>query len=269
MNIPKGSLVAIIGAVGSGKSSLLSSILGDMKILSGTIDYKGSIAYVPQEAWIMNKSLRDNILFHKNFNRKFYGSVINACCLQPDLDQLIAGDMTEIGEKGVNISGGQKQRISLARAVYSDSDIYLLDDPLSAVDAHVGKSLFEDVIGNTGLLKDKTRILVTHSLSVLPHVDKIYMMQNGTIKDLGSYYELRNNDSEVLDYIQSQLKQQEENQEQQKLTEQDSISVADSITRAPEITQNGIVDDGRLSGSCQQDQDQLQSKLIEDEEMES
>ncbi|CAJ0955155.1 unnamed protein product, partial [Mesorhabditis belari] len=162
MSIPRGSLVAIVGKVGSGKSSILSAILGEMNRVGGSVDVMGNVAYVPQQAWIQNMPLRDNILFNKPMNRDFYESVVEACALKPDFAALPAEDMTEIGEKGINLSGGQKQRVSLARAVYANCDVILLDDPLSAVDAHVGKHIFEKVISSsTGLLKHATRVLVT------------------------------------------------------------------------------------------------------------
>ncbi|KAJ2710645.1 hypothetical protein H4R19_003650, partial [Coemansia spiralis] len=152
-------LVAVIGRVGAGKSSLMSAILGDMVKCAGTVTIRGSVAYVPQQPWIMNATLRDNILFGHRFDQEFYDRVVDACALSPDLEMLPAGDMTEIGEKGINLSGGQKARVSLARAVYARADVYLLDDPLSAVDAHVGKHIFTNVVGPQGLLKTRARIL--------------------------------------------------------------------------------------------------------------
>lgn len=123
-------LVGIVGGVGSGKSSLMSAILGEMEKLSGKVDIRGRIAYVPQEAWILNDTIRENILLNKKYDAKKYKKVLEACSLEVDLTMFAAGDMTEVGEKGINLSGGQKQRISLARAIYSNSDIYLLDNPL-------------------------------------------------------------------------------------------------------------------------------------------
>ncbi|XP_056263511.1 multidrug resistance-associated protein 1 isoform X3 [Pseudoliparis swirei] len=188
--IPEGSLVAVVGHVGSGKSSLLSALLGEMDKLEGTVAVKGSVAYVPQQAWIQNATLKDNIMFGQERRQTWYQRVVEACALEPDLEILPAGDETEIGEKGVNLSGGQKQRVSLARAVYCDRAVYLLDDPLSAVDAHVGKHIFEQVVGPQGLLKDKTRVLVTHGLSYLPQTDLILVMVEGEITEMGSYQHL-------------------------------------------------------------------------------
>ncbi|NXK86155.1 MRP1 protein, partial [Formicarius rufipectus] len=190
VSIPKGSLVAVVGQVGSGKSSFLSAVLGEMEKLEGTIQRRGSVAYVSQQAWIQNDSLQENILFGADLNRSYYELVLEACALLPDLEQLPNGDQTEIGERGVNLSGGQKQRVSLARAAYSNADLYLLDDPLSAVDVHVGKHLFEKLIGPSGLLKSKTRILVTHNLTLLSHTDLVIVMEEGRIRQMGTYQEL-------------------------------------------------------------------------------
>nr|XP_043873402.1 multidrug resistance-associated protein 1 isoform X1 [Solea senegalensis] len=198
--IPEGSLVAVVGHVGSGKSSLLSALLGEMDKLEGTVSVKGLVAYVPQQAWIQNSTLRENIVFGQEWRETWYQQVLEACALQPDLQVLPAGDETEIGEKGVNLSGGQKQRVSLARAVYCERAVYLLDDPLSAVDAHVGKHIFSQVIGQQGLLKDKTRVLVTHGLSYLPQVDLILVMVEGQITEMGSYQQLMATDGAFAEF---------------------------------------------------------------------
>lgn len=173
LNVKKGSLIAVVGSVGSGKSSLLSALLGEMEKLRGHVGVTGQVAYVPQQAWIQNMSLRDNITFGKNYVRSFYNKIVDMCELKSDLNMLQRGDQTEIGEKGINLSGGQKARVSLARAVYQNADLYLLDDPLSAVDSHVGKHIFDKVIGPKGLLRNKTRILVTHGITFLKDMDLI------------------------------------------------------------------------------------------------
>lgn len=201
MNVKHKNIVAVVGTVGSGKSSLVQALLGEMGKISGRVNTLGTIAYVPQQAWIQNATLRDNILFGKTYDQKRYSKVIHACALGPDIDILSAGDKTEIGEKGINLSGGQKQRISLARAVYSDSDLYLLDDPLSAVDSHVGKHIFEEVIGPKGLLGKKTRILVTHGITFLPHVNNIFVMKEGQISESGTYQELLNKKGAFSDFL--------------------------------------------------------------------
>ncbi|XP_043568891.1 canalicular multispecific organic anion transporter 1 isoform X1 [Chiloscyllium plagiosum] len=201
LNIKPGKLVAVVGPVGSGKTSLISALLGEMENIKGFINIKGSFAYVPQQAWIQNNTLQDNILFGLEWEESRYQKVLEACALLPDLELLPAGDQTEIGEKGINLSGGQKQRVSLARAVYSDSDIIVLDDPLSAVDAHVGKHIFEKVIGPNGLLKNKTRILVTHGVTFLPQTDEIVVLVNGEVSEVGSYKTLRANMGAFADFL--------------------------------------------------------------------
>ncbi|KAF9207605.1 Canalicular multispecific organic anion transporter 2 [Haplosporangium sp. Z 27] len=192
LRISNSSLTAVVGRVGHGKSSLLSAIIGDMykQADEGVVRINGSIAYVAQEAWIMNRSVKDNILFGKPLDQERYQRVLHACSLLQDLDMLPAGDQTEIGERGINLSGGQKQRVSLARAAYQDADIYLLDDPLSAVDAHVDRHLWCNLIGPQGLLKDKTRILVTHGIHHLSEVDHIVVLKDGMIQEQGDYQTL-------------------------------------------------------------------------------
>ncbi|KAJ3096968.1 hypothetical protein HDU97_005396, partial [Phlyctochytrium planicorne] len=186
-SVKEGTLLAVAGSVGAGKSSLISGLLGEMYKSEGEVKMIGSVAYVSQTPWIMNATLRENILFGKRYDPKFYEDTIAACGLKPDIEILPGGDLTEIGEKGINLSGGQKQRISLARAVYSRSDIYLLDDTLSAVDAHVGRHIFDQVIGPKGLLGKKARIFVTHGLNFLPKTDAILLLQDGKVVESGTY----------------------------------------------------------------------------------
>eukprot|EP00004_Rigifila_ramosa_P018380 TRINITY_DN4565_c0_g1_i3.p1 TRINITY_DN4565_c0_g1~~TRINITY_DN4565_c0_g1_i3.p1 ORF type:complete len:991 (-),score=281.77 TRINITY_DN4565_c0_g1_i3:1492-4185(-) len=185
-----GEVVAVVGEVASGKSSLMEALLGGMIKVSGEVRVTGSVAYVAQQAWITNSTLRDNVLFGRPYDAERYSKVVKACALQQDIDMLPNGDMTEIGEKGINLSGGQKQRVSMARAVYQDTDVYLLDDPLSAVDAHVGAHIFENVIGARGILKDKCRILVTHGISFLPQTDRIVVLKCGQVTESGTYTQL-------------------------------------------------------------------------------
>ena len=187
--IPRGSLVAIVGPVGSGKSSLLAAMMGEMTRTSGSIRLGGTIAYCPQQSWIQNATVKDNILFGRPFDQDRYDAVIEQCALTADLQLLSHGDMTEIGERGINLSGGQRLRVNLARAAYYDADILILDDPLSAVDAHVGRTIFEECICG-GLMAGKTRILVTHHLHVLTQVDLILVMQSGQLVQRGTFDEL-------------------------------------------------------------------------------
>ncbi|XP_012560528.2 multidrug resistance-associated protein 1 isoform X1 [Hydra vulgaris] len=203
LKIPCGSLTAIVGQVGSGKSSLVSAILGEIKKVSGEVLVKDSISYVSQQPWIQNRSFRDNITFVSDYESNRYNKVVDACALKPDINSLPGGDRTEIGEKGINLSGGQKQRISIARAVYHNSEIYIMDDPLSAVDAHVGKHIFDQVIGSNGLLNKKTRILVTHNLTYLPLVDQIIVLSDNKISECGSYEELKNNAGAFAEFLKT------------------------------------------------------------------
>ncbi|XP_060068351.1 multidrug resistance-associated protein 1-like [Ylistrum balloti] len=215
VRVPEGSLVAVVGQVGSGKSSLISAILGEMKKVKGEVNVKGSLSYIPQQAWIQNATLQDNILFGENLQQRRYDDIVDACALVSDMDMLPGGDQTEIGEKGINLSGGQKQRVSLARAVYFDSDIYLLDDPLSAVDSHVGKHIFDRVLGSNGLLKNKTRILITHGVQWLPHVDTIVVLDNGKVTEMGSYDELLSHAGAFAKFLQTYLLQNDEDSDQE------------------------------------------------------
>ncbi|CAA7270432.1 unnamed protein product [Cyclocybe aegerita] len=189
--VPKGAFIAIVGRVGSGKSSLLQALIGEMRRTRGEVVFGGTVAYAPQTPWIRNATLRENVLFGQPDDEEKFREVIRACSLVHDLEVLPQGEDTEIGEKGINLSGGQKARVSLARAAYSGSDIVLLDDPLSAVDAYVGKSILENCL-LSGPLADRTRILVTHALHVLDKTDYIYVMENGRIIEQGTYNDLVN-----------------------------------------------------------------------------
>ena len=203
LKVKSASLTAVVGTVGAGKSSLISSLLGDLIKHNGMINMHGSVAYVSQQAWIQNLTVRENILFGKKFRKDKYDKVVEACALKPDLEILPGGDQTEIGEKGINLSGGQKQRVNIARAVYQNSDIYLFDDPLSAVDAHVGKHLFEHIVGPHGILKSKTRVLVTHGLAFLKHVDHVVFMKDGRIVEQGTFLDLLENCNSFKVFVQS------------------------------------------------------------------
>lgn len=188
LKVKSGMKVAICGTVGSGKSSLLSCILGEIQKLSGTVKISGAKAYVPQSPWILTGNIRENILFGNPYDSVRYYRTVKACALLKDFELFSSGDLTDIGERGINMSGGQKQRIQIARAVYQDADIYLFDDPFSAVDAHTGTQLFQECL--LGILKDKTIIYVTHQVEFLPAADIILVMQNGRIAQAGTFSEL-------------------------------------------------------------------------------
>ena len=213
IKVKKGSLTVIVGPTGSGKSSLLASMLGELVYLpketieefgdhsrflsdgelryleetllssdlTGTnpITINGSTGYCEQQPWVQNGKFRENVLFGSEFDKRKYVETIMACQLEPDLAIMTAGDQTEIGEKGINLSGGQKARVALARAIYNRPDILLMDDPISALDAHVREAVFKEVI--VGLMRDKTRILATHAVEVLPLADEIIIMKDGCI----------------------------------------------------------------------------------------
>ncbi|XP_068596454.1 ATP-binding cassette sub-family C member 5 [Brachionichthys hirsutus] len=188
LRIKTGSLVGICGGVGSGKSSLLSALLGKMTLVEGHVASSGGFSYVSQQAWILNDTLRENILFGNEYNQHKYDAVLEACCLLSDLAEVPYGDMTEIGERGVNLSGGQRQRLSVARALYSERPILLLDDPLSAVDACVGSHVFRKAI--RGIAKGKTVLFVTHQLQYLAECDHIVLMKDGQIAEHGTHAQL-------------------------------------------------------------------------------
>ncbi|KAK9267317.1 hypothetical protein L1049_009740 [Liquidambar formosana] len=192
LDIPVGSLVAIVGSTGEGKTSLISAMLGELPPMAdSSVVIRGTVAYVPQVSWIFNATVRDNILFGSVYEASRYEKAIDVTALRHDLDLLPGGDLTEIGERGVNISGGQKQRVSMARALYSNSDVYIFDDPLSALDAHVGRQVFDKCIN--GELRGKTRVLVTNQLHFLSQVDKIILVHEGMVKEEGAFEDLSNN----------------------------------------------------------------------------
>ncbi|KAM0944472.1 putative ABC-type xenobiotic transporter [Dioscorea sansibarensis] len=188
LEVYQGEKVAICGEVGAGKSTLLAAILGEIPKVEGTIQICGNIAYVSQTAWIQTGSVRDNILFGSPMDTNRYKATLEKCSLVKDIEMLPFGDLTEIGERGVNLSGGQKQRIQLARALYQDADIYLLDDPFSAVDAHTASSLFNDYV--MGALSTKMVLLVTHQVDFLPSFDYILLLSDGEILRAAPYNEL-------------------------------------------------------------------------------
>ncbi|KAF9172843.1 hypothetical protein BGX21_001195 [Mortierella sp. AD011] len=199
VKIARGSLVAVVGPVGSGKSSLLQAMVGNMTKGGGTVIRGTSISYASQTPWIQNATIRDNILFDTEFEEERYWRVIRACSLEKDLVLFPGGDMTEIGERGINLSGGQKARLSLARSVYFNAGMVVMDDPLSAVDAHVGKRLWKDSI--MGELKGKTRVIATHQLHVLPDVDYVICMKDGKIAAQGTYQELLEQNGDFMELM--------------------------------------------------------------------
>lgn len=222
LNVKAGQLCAIIGQVGAGKSSILHLLLGEMPILRGEIEIFGSTSYGSQEPWLFPGTIRSNILFGQEFDRRLYHDVISHCALTTDFVQLPDGDKTIVGERGAALSGGQKARISLARAVYKRASIYLLDDPLSAVDAHVGRHLFDEVIGPHGYLAKmgKTRILVTHQVHFLKDADWIVILDKGKIAYQGTYKNIANSKLDLAKMV-------EQPPEEKPLNELDNVPVED------------------------------------------
>jgi ABC-type multidrug transport system fused ATPase/permease subunit len=186
----KGELSCVVGRVGSGKSSFLQSILGDLWKIKGSAEVRGTVAYASQQTWILNATVKENIVFGYKYDSEFYEKTIKACALLDDFAQLPDGDETVVGERGISLSGGQKARVSLARSVYARADIYLLDDVLSAVDSHVGRHIIDNVLGPRGLLSTKTRILATNSIPVLKQASFITMLKEGEIAEKGTYSQL-------------------------------------------------------------------------------
>ncbi|KAF6818092.1 ABC metal ion transporter [Colletotrichum musicola] len=199
----KGELSCIVGRVGAGKSSFLQSILGDLWKVKGEVQVHGTVAYASQNAWILNATVKENVVFGYRYDPEFYEKTVKACALLDDFAQLPDGDETVVGERGISLSGGQKARVALARAVYARADIYLLDDVLSAVDSHVGRHIIENVLGPRGLLNTKTRILATNAIAVLSEASYITMLRDGEITERGTYKQLVAMKGMVADLIKT------------------------------------------------------------------
>uniref|UniRef100_A0AAQ5XR03 ATP-binding cassette sub-family C member 5 n=1 Tax=Amphiprion ocellaris TaxID=80972 RepID=A0AAQ5XR03_AMPOC len=228
--LPKGNLLGVCGNVGSGKSSLISCILEQMHLLQGSVTADGTFAYVSQQAWIFHGTVQENILMGQPLDQAKYDRVVDVCSLRADLKILPYGDQTEIGERGLNLSGGQKQRISLARAVYSDKDIFLLDDPLSAVDAHVGKHIFEECVKKE--LQGKSIILVTHQLQYLEFCDDILVLEDGEILEAGNHEDLMTAKGRYAQLISNyQLEQSKTHKEEEEVSPQGADQLQDDELR--------------------------------------
>jgi len=258
LEIKKGSFVAILGDVGSGKSSFLLSLTGEMKVPAENslpeIIVNGGMSHIPQQAWILNTTVKKNILFGNEFDAKKYQDAIKYSCLQSDLDILINKDETEIGEKGVNLSGGQKARVSLARALYKNSDIYLLDDPLSAVDAHVGSFILKECF--VGYLKDKTRVLVTHKFESLKYVDYIYIFNKGQIVQEGTLEALQN--TEIFQEIK----------EKYNMINKQEVPKEEIIEEEIKLTKEPSKEEEQEKETPQEEEKELLHKLMLDEDKE-
>lgn len=196
LHVPAASLCAVVGQVGAGKSTLLHVMLGELTVDSGHITVDGTVSYAAQEAWLFEGSIRANIVFIEEYDERRYRQVVRVCALERDFKLLPFGDSTVVGERGISLSGGQKARVNLARAVYKRADIYLLDDPLSAVDTHVGKHIFQECIQR--FLRDKICVLVTHQLQYLKEVKNLVVMNQARVEVQGTFAELRRMKIEAL-----------------------------------------------------------------------
>ncbi|KAF9120602.1 Multidrug resistance-associated protein 4 [Mortierella sp. 14UC] len=213
MKIKPGDLVAIVGDVGSGKSSTLAAIMGQIRLMAGSRTVRGTLAYVPHDAWLLNATAKENILFGSAFNQEKYSAILRVCALNRDMGLLSAGDETEIGERGINLSQGQRQRVSLARAVYSGADIMLLDDPLSGMDAQIGKHIFQECI--KGYLASKTVVYVTNQLQHLAACDYIIVMKGGSIEAQGTFTELMAQDVNLARIVDESMEIEDPDQIQE------------------------------------------------------
>ncbi|KAJ1392542.1 P-loop containing nucleoside triphosphate hydrolase [Sesbania bispinosa] len=265
LRVSHGMRVAVCGTVGSGKSTLLSCVLGEVPKISGILKVCGTKAYVAQSPWIQSGKIEDNILFGRDMDRERYDKVLEACSLKKDLEILSFGDQTVIGERGINLSGGQKQRIQIARALYQDADIYLFDDPFSAVDAHTGSHLFKECL--LGLLSSKTVVYVTHQVEFLPAADLILVMKDGKITQCGKYTDLLNTGTDFMELVGAHKK---------------ALSTLDSLdggTVSDEIST--LEQDGNVSGTHSvkekeannsngktDDNDEPKGQLVQEEERE-
>ncbi|WWD08510.1 hypothetical protein V865_006622 [Kwoniella europaea PYCC6329] len=256
LKIPRGALVCIVGRVGTGKSALLSSLIGDMRQLDGHTVFGGSVSYVLQQAWIHSGSIRDNITFSatsKKINFGRLGNVIDACALRSDIDAMNHGDLTNVGEKGLLLSGGQRQRLSLARAAYSHSDIVLLDDPLSAIDANVSHHILKECILGE-LMRGRTRLIVTHKGDILPHADLVLVMDRdsegeGKIVQQGNYHELKVQEGPFHSFISEYTSDRSGSTPTLKPAKPKSSTASNKESKTDKSSENDTMEEDRQIGS--------------------
>ncbi|KAK1124888.1 hypothetical protein K0M31_006238 [Melipona bicolor] len=240
VEIEKGKMYAIIGMVGTGKSSLLSAVLGEINVTGGHVRVNGSLSYAGQEAWVFGSTVRQNILFGQPYDRHRYQKVVKACSLQRDFKQFPQGDQTIVGERGSSLSGGQKARINLARSLYRQADIYLLDDPLSAVDTHVSKHLFEECMRR--YLAGKTRILATHQLQYVKNVDTIILIEQGKVTVFSHFQDLLNQRPEYAELLAAESESSEDSS-LEKSSMKRQFSTSSTRSRTPEASSGGTDDE--------------------------
>ncbi|XP_033104385.1 ATP-binding cassette sub-family C member 9-like, partial [Anneissia japonica] len=274
LEIPAGKLTMIVGAVGSGKSSVLAAMLGEMSTLSGNVQWnrhKSTVSFAAQKAWLVNASLKENVLFGYCAESDRYDSVISSCALKPDIDILPAGDQTEIGEKGINLSGGQKQRISVARAMYSYNDVVILDDPLSALDVHVGRQLFEE--GIVGLLMNNCRtcLLVTHQVQYVENADWIIVMKDGRVQHQGTLDDIAKKDPELYSEWQTLIQESQQKEKEKVDSENEDDVVVERRKLLRQVSRMSFASDDEgdvisVKKGVNEDNDDKTGKLIEKEE---
>ncbi|CAG2178982.1 unnamed protein product, partial [Oppiella nova] len=217
-SLQTGELLAVVGPVGSGKSSFLMSLMNEIEVTTGAVKVEGIIAYAPQESWAFNATILQNILFGKPYEFQKFRQIMSVCAMDRDLKQFPFGEKTLVGERGVSLSGGQKARLTLARALYSDADIYLLDDPLSAVDSDVAKHIFEKCI--TGYLKSKAVVLVTHQIQFIQKATKILVLKEGRPLAFGSYKGLCESGIDFMNLIQTEVKSESKSKSDEIISEE-------------------------------------------------
>ena len=239
MAIPQGSLVCIMGRVGMGKSTLLNGLINEAPCVRGKVTVAGSIAYCSQLPWIQNMTVRDNILCGQGFDAVKYERAVSVCDMKDDMRAFADGDQTEIGERGINLSGGQKQRVSLCRAVYSDADVFVLDDVLSAVDTHVGHHLMHNCI--LGALKDKTRVMVLHQLQYVHHADFIGVIEDGRMTKFGTYEQLQAQGVDFEKFVANKQEDAEEG-DADALADGEELGAPEPGMATPKASQQGTND---------------------------
>lgn len=237
LNIQSGSLCTVIGSVGAGKSSILHLIIKELLPSSGSLKVGGNISYASQEPWLFVSTVRENILFGNPYDKDRYRDVVRVCALESDFKQFPYGDKTVVGERGVSLSGGQRARINLARAVYKQSDIYILDDPLSAVDAHVSRHLFDECI--SGYLRNKTRILVTHQLQFLKKADLIVVVDDGELVAQGTFLELAESNLDITNFINVETEEEKKDKPEKKVELSRRMSI---VSQASTVIENCQMD---------------------------
>ena len=240
LEIEKGKMYAVIGMVGAGKSSFLSAILGEIDIVEGHVKVNGSLSYAGQEAWVFGSTVRQNILFGQTYDRHRYQKVVKACSLLRDFKQFPQGDQTVVGERGSSLSGGQKARINLARSLYRQADIYLLDDPLSAVDTHVSKHLFEECMQR--YLAGKTRILATHQLQYIKNVDSIILIEQGKATVFSYYQDLLNQRPEYAELLAAENETNDDSSLEKSVMRR-QFSSSSTRSRTPDASSGGTDDE--------------------------